>query len=73
MAKLITRREADSRKVKFQAFAGMFDFLGIVFGIMVIVACVILLESMYSWIVNDSNDTFTALLDILNSALIRPF
>ena len=37
MAKLYTREEARRRRVKYQVFAGMFDFLAIVAGILVII------------------------------------
>ena len=72
MAKLYTREEARRRRMKFQIFAGMFDFLALVAGVIVIIACVILLTSLVRWILGDVPVTFKSLWDMLMRALVLP-
>lgn len=72
LARLVTRKEARNRKIKLQIFAGMFDFLGTVGGLIVIAACVVLLRALVSWIMADANGTFTSLIDVLKSSIIQP-
>ena len=72
MAKIYTRREVKRRKMKYQVFAGMFDFAAIVAGFVVIVACVILLSALYHWVIRDVQSSFATLWDIFVSAIIIP-
>ncbi|MBQ6372915.1 MAG: hypothetical protein IJJ45_00320 [Clostridia bacterium] len=72
MAKIYTSKEVKRRKVNFQIFAGIYDFLGVVAGIVVIIACVVLLTALISWIIRDSRDSFASLWKILDDALIVP-
>jgi len=72
MAKLMTREEARRRKVKFQIFAGMFDFLAIVAGVIVIIACIILISSLVKWIAGDVPVTFKTLWEMFLKAIVVP-
>lgn len=72
MAKIYTRQEAKRRRVNFQIFAGIYDFLGAVAGIVVIVACAFLLVALVNWVLRDGQASFQSLLDIFNSAIIVP-
>lgn len=72
MAKLYTREEARRRRMKYQIFAGMFDFLAVVAGVIVIIACIILLTSLVNWIIGDVPVTFKSLWDMLMRALVVP-
>lgn len=72
MAKLYTREEARRRRMKFQIFAGLFDFLAVVAGVIVIIACIILLTSLIQWIAGDVPVTFKSLWDMLMRALVLP-
>lgn len=72
MAKIYTRQEAKRRKMKFQIFAGMYDFLAILAGIVVIIACCVLLSSLIHWAINDATSSFEKLWDIFMSAIIIP-
>lgn len=72
MAKLYTREEVRRRRMKFQIFAGMFDFLAVVAGVIVIIACVILLTSLVKWVLADVPVTFESLWDMLMRALVLP-
>ena len=72
MAKIYTTREVKRRKVNFQIFAGIYDFLGVVAGIVVIIACSVLLAALISWIIRDSRDSFASLIKIFKDALIVP-
>lgn len=58
--------------MKYQVFAGMFDFVGILAGLIVIVACAILLSALYHWAVRDLQASFATLWDIFVSAIIIP-
>lgn len=72
MPKLYTREEVRRRKMKYQIFAGMFDFLFIVAGIIVIIACIILLSSLISWLKSDVPVTFKTLWETVMKAIIVP-
>ena len=72
MAKLVTRREARNRRLKFQIFAGMFDLLGTLAGVLVILACIVLLNSLITWIIADGKSTFATLFEMISDAIITP-
>lgn len=72
MAKIYTRQEVKRRRMNFQIFAGIYDFLGVVAGIVVIIACLFLLSSLISWVVHDAQESFASLWDIFMSAIIIP-
>lgn len=72
MAKLYTREEARRRKVKYQIFAGMFDFLATIAGIIVIIACILLIAALIRFLKGDLPITFRSLWSILQKALIVP-
>ena len=72
MAKIYTRQEVKRRRVNFQIFAGIYDFLGVVGGIVVIIACAFLLAALVSWVVKDGQESFTSLWNIFQSAIIIP-
>lgn len=72
MAKVYTRQEVKRRKVGFQIFAGIYDFIAIIIGILVIIGCVLLLVSLVNWVLRDGTLSFTSLWNIFQSALIIP-
>ena len=72
MAKLYTREEAQRRKLKFQVFAGMFDFLAVVAGMIVIVACIILITSLVRWVIADVPVTFQKMWEMLEKSITIP-
>ena len=72
MAKVYTRQEVKRRRMGFQIFAGIYDFLAIIAGIVVIVACVLLLTALVNWVVRDGSLSFATLWNIFQSALIIP-
>ena len=72
MPKLYTREEVRRRRVKYQVFAGMFDFLAVVAGILLLIACVVLLVSLVRWTVGDVPVTFRKLWDTFMRAIIIP-
>lgn len=72
MAKLYTREEARRRRVKYQIFAGMLDFVAVVAGVVVIIAAIVLLSSLIKWIIADVPVTFKSLWDMLMRALVVP-
>ncbi len=72
MARIFTRQEVKRRRMKYQVFAGMFDFVAILVGLVVIIACAILLSALYHWVIADVQSSFATLWDIFISALIIP-
>ena len=72
MAKLYTREEVRRRRMKYQIFAGMFDFLAVVAGVIVIIGCVILLSSLVRWVLGDVPVTFKKLWEMVMSAIVFP-
>ncbi len=72
MARIYTRQEVKRRRVNFQIFAGIYDFLGVVAGIVVIVACAFLIAALVNWVARDGQESFKSLIDIFNSAIIIP-
>ena len=72
LARIYTRREVKRRRMKFQVFAGMFDFIAILAGLVLIIACVILLSALYHWVIRDVQSSFATLWDIFVSAIIIP-
>ena len=72
MAKIYTRKEVRQRRMKYQVFAGMFDFIGILVGIAVIIVCLLLLSTLYHWVVQDVESSFATLWNMFMSAIIIP-
>ncbi len=72
MPKLFTREEARRRRMRFQIFAGMFDFIALIAGIIVVILCIILLSSLINWVRADAPGTFISLWEMFTKALIVP-
>ena len=72
LARIYTRREARQRRMKFQVFAGMFDFVGILAGLVVIVVCLVLLSTLYHWVIQEVENSFSTLWTFFMSAIIIP-
>lgn len=72
MPKLYTREEVRRRRVKYQVFAGMFDFLAIVAGILALIGCVVLLVALVRWVLADVPVTFRKLWETFMKAIIIP-
>ena len=72
VAKIYTRQEVKRRRINFKIFAGIYDFVGAVAGIVVIIACAILLSALFNWIVRDGQESFASLWKIFQDAIIIP-
>lgn len=72
MAKLYTREEVRRRRMKYQIFAGMFDFLALVTGLLVIVGCLILITSLVNWLEADVPVTFRKIFETAMKAIVIP-
>ena len=72
MAKLYTRKEAKDRRMRFAARAGIFDGLGTLASIAIILACVILVTALISWIITDAKVSFASIYETLSKAIIIP-
>ena len=72
MPRFVTKKEEEGRKLRLRVFAGMFDFLGILAGLVVIVVCIVLINSLFHWAVKDAEVSFKTLWDLFTSAIIIP-
>ena len=72
MAKLYTREEVRRRRMKYQIFAGMFDFLAIVAGVVVIIGSLILIASLVKWLQGDVPVTFRKIFETAMKAIVIP-
>jgi len=72
MARIYTRREVRRRKTNYLIVAGIYDFISAMAGIVVIIACAVLLVALFNWIVRDSRESFASLWKIFQDALIVP-
>lgn len=72
MAKLYTREEVRRRRMKYQIFAGMFDFLALVAGLLVIVGCLIMITSLINWVEADVPVTFRKIFETVMKAIVIP-
>ena len=72
MAKIYTRKEARSRRMKFAALAGIADGLGTLASIAIIFACVILLTALVTWVISDAKVSFASIYDMISRAVILP-
>ena len=61
MPHIYTRKEVRQRRMRYQVAAGMFDFLAIIAGIVVIAVCVVLLTALFKKAVR--SEPFRAALD----------
>ena len=72
MARIYTRKEVRRRKTSYLIFAGIYDFLAVVAGIIVIIACAVLLTALVNWVIRDGRESFASLWKIFQDALIVP-
>ena len=72
MAKLYTRKEAKERRMKYEALAGVADGMGLLLSIGIIIACVILVGALVTWILGDAQTTFATIFETIERALVVP-
>ncbi len=64
-----TKKEASRRRTKFMVLAGMGDFVGTVASFFVILACVVLLTTLFTWLKGD----LPQVIDSLKNPIINAF
>ena len=64
-----TKKEANRRRTRFMVLAGMGDFVGIVISFFVILACVVLLTTLITWLRGD----LPQVIDSLKNPIINAF
>ena len=64
-----TKKEAQRRRTKFMVLASMGDFLGTVIGFFAILACIVLLTTLLTWLKGDIVQVF----DSLQAPIISAF
>lgn len=69
MRKGYTKKEARRRRTRFMVLASMGDFVGTVVGFFTILACVVLLTSLLTWLRGDIVQVF----DSLQAPIISAF
>ncbi len=70
VAKLYTRREARNRRLTLKIFAGMFDFIGTVASVIIILGCVLLVFQLAKWVISDFDTSFGAMLRMFKEAVV---
>ena len=63
-----TKKEAKRRRTKFMVLASMGDFVGTVVGFFTILACVVLLTTLITWLKGDIVQVFDSLQTPIVSA-----
>ena len=61
-----------SATVAVAAELGMFDFLAVVAGVIVIVACIVLLSALVRWVLGDVPVTFGKIWETVMKAIVIP-
>ena len=64
-----TKKEANRRRTRFMVLAGRGDFVGIVISFFVILACVVLLTTLITWLRGD----LPQVIDNLKNPIINAF
>ncbi len=64
-----TKKEANRRRTKFMVLEGMGDFVGTVVAFFVILACVVLLTTLFTWLRGD----LPQVIDSLKNPIINAF
>ena len=72
MAKLYTRKEANERRMKFAALAGIFDGLGTLASIAILFSCAILVTALITWVVSDARTSFATIFNTISKAIVIP-
>ena len=69
MKKGYTRREAVRRRERMMILAGIADFFGTIASFVVILLCVVVLTTLFTWFRSDIREVFSSLLGPLLNAL----
>jgi len=69
MKRGFTRREAMKRRERMMVLAGIADFFGTIASFVVILMCVVLLTTLFTWFRNDIQEVFSSILGPLLNAL----
>ena len=72
MMRIQTRSEVKKRRMRYQVFTGFFDFLGILAGVIVIIACAFLIKSLVDYVMAEGQSMFKVFWQIFTDALIIP-
>ena len=64
-----TKKEANRRRTKFMVLEGMGDFVGTVVSFFVILVCVVLLTTLFTWLRGD----LPQVIDSLKTPIINAF
>lgn len=72
MPKLYTQQEKMQRRERYQVAAGVLHFAAILAGIVVTIACIILLTALVRWVIADFPTTFKRFIEVLQKAIIVP-
>lgn len=72
MARYMTRREAGRKRAWFRALAGLVDFFASIGSFIVIMLCVALLTTLFTWLRADITTTLGTLESVATSAIVQP-
>ncbi len=63
-----TKKEANHRRAKYMVLSGMGDFFGTIGAFFVILACIVLLTTLYTWLRGDLPQVIDSLKDPIINA-----
>ena len=69
MAKLLTKKEYKSRRVRYKAFAGIIDALVVIACAVLVIVCVQLVISLFNWLSDDIDESFGVFTKIMKQVL----
>lgn len=72
MARYMTKREAGRKRAWFRALSGLMDFFASVGSFVVILLCVALLTTLFTWLRSDISTTLSTLEDVAADAIVQP-
>lgn len=72
MAKYMTRKQAGRKRAWFRALAGLMDFFASIGSFLVIMLCIALLTTLFTWLRSDITTTFSTLESVASSAIVQP-
>ena len=72
MAKYMTKSEVVRKRAWFRAVSGLMDFFASIGSFIIILACIILLTSLFSWLRSDITTSLRSIESIAVNALVSP-
>jgi succinate dehydrogenase hydrophobic anchor subunit len=72
MARYMTRREEGLKRAWWRALSGLADFFAMIGSAVIIILCVTLLTTLFTWLRSDITQTLSTLESVAVSAIVQP-